>query len=382
MKKITDFTVASKKVILRCDFNVTIKNGKILSDEKIKSSLETINYLINHKARIIIMSHLGKITKAEDKENNSLFPVYLKLSKLLNTTVIFSSATRGKILEDKVHSLKPGEVLLIENTRYEDLNHDAESKCNIELCKYWAGLGEIFINDAFGTSHRRHASNYGISKYLPSGIGFLMEKEIEGLKIVTEPSHPFCVVMGGAKVDDKIDLIENILPKCDLLLVGGGIANSFLSINNNIGKSLINKDANKELKSLLYIYKEKIILPTDVVVLNNNKVVTKKVTEVEDEDIIYDIGIKTIENYENYIKKSQTIFINGTMGMYEDDRFASGTKEILSIISSTLAKTVIGGGDAIASAEHFHISKFSFISTGGGATLDYVGTNKIRCLDK
>jgi phosphoglycerate kinase len=381
MKKITDFTYASKKVILRCDFNVTIKNGKILSDEKIKSSLETINYLIKHKAIVIIMSHLGKIKTEKDKEENSLYIVYQRLCKLLDTKVIFSSVTRGKILEDKIASLNPGEVLLMENTRFEDLNNESESKCNVGLCKYWASLGDIFINDAFGMTHRRHASNYGLTKYMPSGIGFLIEKEIEGLKIVTEPKHPFIVIMGGAKVDDKIDLIENILPKCEYLLIGGGIANSFLAINHNIGKSLINKEKSKEIKSLLYIYKEKIIIPSDVKVLDNEKVVNKKVEDIQDSDIIYDIGSETVENFKKYVFEAKTIFINGTVGMYEDDRFADGTKEILEAVSKSKAKSVIGGGDALSSAEHFKINDFDFISTGGGATLDYIGSGKLKCME-
>lgn len=382
MKKITEINVENKKILLRCDLNVSIKNGKILSDERIKASLKTIDYLINKNAKVIIMSHLGKIKDEKDKDNNSLFIVYKRLCELLSTKVLFSSATKGRILEEKINSLKPGEVLLMENTRYEDLNEQAESKCNVTLSKYWASLGDIFINDAFGMTHRKHASNYGIAKYLPSAIGFLVEEEINGLDKVIKPKHPFVVVMGGAKVDDKLDLITKILPKCDYLLLGGGIANSFLGTSYNIGKSLTNEEKYSELKKLLHIYKERIILPKDVIVENDNKISTKLITDITDNDVIYDIGKETIKEYKEYIELAKTIFLNGTMGMYESSNYEEGTKKILKSISSQKSYTVIGGGDALTSAEYFKINGFKFISTGGGASLDYLANEKLKCMDK
>lgn len=383
MKKITDFNYEDKKVLLRCDFNVTIKDGKILSDERIKASLKTINYLIDKKAKIILLSHLGKVKTKEDLEKNTLFPVYLRLSELLKTNVYFSSATRGEILENKITYLKPGEILLVENTRYEDYPNKYESNCDENLAKYWASLADIFINDAFAMTHRKHASNYGIAKYLPHGIGFLIEDELKGLNLVTNPAYPFTVIMGGAKVEDKLDIIKGILPKCDHILLGGGLANSFINIDNNVGLSLKDDTKKEELKELLSIYKDKIVLPVDFKVLNNNEIFTRNYNEVKDEDMILDIGEKTISIYKERINASSTIFLNGTMGKYEEHKeFEQGTKEILSAVAASQAKTVIGGGDAISSTEVFNIKGFDFISTGGGATLEYISTNKLKCFEE
>lgn len=383
MKNIIDFTFEGKKVILRCDFNVTIKEGQILSDERIKASLKTINYLIDKKAKIILLSHLGKVKTKDDIEKNTLFPVYQKLCELLKTNVYFSSATRGTILENKISYLQDGEVLLVENTRYEDYPDKKESKCDEELSKYWASLGDIFINDAFAMTHRQHASNYGIAKYLPHAMGFLIEEEIKGLGIVSNPDKPFCVIMGGAKVEDKLDIIKGILPKCDYLLVGGGIANSFLNINYNVGLSLKDDSKKEELKELLSLYKDKIILPIDYKVLNNGEVKQRKYDKIEDDDNILDIGENTLSIYKERISSSATIFLNGTMGKYEQQKeFENGTKEILQAILSSKAKTVIGGGDAISSAEYFNVKGFTFVSTGGGATLEYLATGKLKCFER
>lgn len=383
MKNIIDFTFEGKKVILRCDFNVTIKEGQILSDERIKASLKTINYLIDKKAKVILLSHLGKVKTKDDIEKNTLFPVYQKLCELLKTNVYFSSATRGTILENKISYLQDGEVLLVENTRYEDYPDKKESKCDEELSKYWASLGDIFINDAFAMTHRQHASNYGIAKYLPHAMGFLIEEEIKGLEIVFNPDKPFCVIMGGAKVEDKLDIIKGILPKCDYLLVGGGIANSFLNINYNVGLSLKDDSKKEELKELLSLYKDKIILPIDYKVLNNGEVKQRKYDKIEDDDNILDIGENTLSIYKERINSSATIFLNGTMGKYEQQKeFENGTKEILQAILSSKAKTVIGGGDAISSAEYFNVKGFTFVSTGGGATLEYLATGKLKCFER
>lgn len=383
MKNIIDFTFEGKKVILRCDFNVTIKEGQILSDERIKASLKTINYLIDKKAKVILLSHLGKVKTKDDIEKNTLFPVYQKLCELLKTNVYFSSATRGTILENKISYLQNGEVLLVENTRYEDYPDKKESKCDEELSKYWASLGDIFINDAFAMTHRQHASNYGIAKYLPHAMGFLIEEEIKGLEIVSNPDKPFCVIMGGAKVEDKLDIIKGILPKCDYLLVGGGIANSFLNINYNVGLSLKDDSKKEELKELLSLYKDKIILPIDYKVLNNGEVKQRKYDKIEDDDNILDIGENTLSIYKERISSSATIFLNGTMGKYEQQKeFENGTKEILQAILSSKAKTVIGGGDAISSAEYFNVKGFTFVSTGGGATLEYLATGKLKCFER
>ena len=313
MKTITDFKLKNKKVILRCDFNVTIKDGEILNDNKIKVSLKTINYLINENAKVILMSHLGKIKEESDKKDKSLIIVYDKLKQLLdkNTNVYFSPNTRGDELEKMIDNLKPGEVLLMENTRFEDVPGNKESGNDKELSKYWASLGDIFINDAFGNTHRRHASNCGITRYIKSGVGFLVEEELKHLDLLFKPELPFTVIMGGAKANDKIYLISNILKRSDYLLLGGGIANTFLNVSNEVGKSLISEDALNEAALLLEKYPEKIIMPIDVIVLNKNQVIPKFINEISSDDYIYDIGPETIKLYKEYIDKSKTIFIHG-----------------------------------------------------------------------
>lgn len=382
MKTLKDFEFKGKKVILRSDFNVSIKDGKIISNERITAELPTINYLIERGAKVIIMSHLGKIKGEEDKKKNTLYIVYEELLKLINTKIIFSPATQGKILEEKISFLQNGEVLLMENTRYEDLENKKESNCDEELSRYWASLGDIFINDAFGMTHRKHASNYGISKFLPTGIGFLIESEIKGLAPILEPEKPFTIIMGGAKLEDKLSLIKSLVPKCDKLLLGGGIANTFLAVNNNIGQSLASHDLISEAQNLISIYKERIIMPVDVKVKNDTKSLVKDISDITDNDIILDIGPKTLELYKKYISASETIFLNGTVGKYEEEGFEDGTKEILDAVSKTEAYSVIGGGDALSSAEYFKINDFSFISTGGGATLNYIATEKLACFEE
>lgn len=382
MKTLKDFEFKGKKVILRSDFNVSIKDGKIISNERITAELPTINYLIEKGAKVIIMSHLGKIKGEEDKKKNTLYIVYEELLKLINTKIIFSPATQGKILEEKISFLQNGEVLLMENTRYEDLENKKESNCDEELSRYWASLGDIFINDAFGMTHRKHASNYGISKFLPTGIGFLIESEIKGLAPILEPEKPFTIIMGGAKLEDKLSLIKSLVPKCDKLLLGGGIANTFLAVNNNIGQSLASHDLISEAQNLISIYKERIIMPVDVKVKNDTKSLVKDISDITDNDIILDIGPKTLELYKKYISASETIFLNGTVGKYEEEGVEDGTKEILDAVSKTEAYSVIGGGDALSSAEYFKINDFSFISTGGGATLNYIATEKLACFEE
>lgn len=384
MKYIKDYKINNKKVILRCDLNVSIKDGKIIDDTKIIKSLDTIKYLIENNNSIIILSHLGKIKSETDKEKNTLYPVYLKLKELLNSTVYFSKTTRGKELEDIASNLKEKEILLIENTRFEDFPEKLESGCNLELSKYWASLGDIFVNDAFGTSHRRHASNYGIKKYLDSYYGILINEELTKLKELTvNPKKPFTVIMGGAKVDDKLALIEEMLKECDKLIVGGGIANTFLLAENyNIGSSLSNKDYIPQIKEILTNYKDKIIVPTDFYVENNGIKKYRKINEIENNDIIYDIGTISLKEYEKIINDSNTIFLNGTVGLYENENYAYGTKELLSILKKSNKKVFIGGGDAVAATNKLgYNDSFYYKSTGGGATLEYIIEKKLIALE-
>ena len=370
-KTIQDYTYKDKLVIIRCDLNVPINNGIITDDTRIKESLESINYLIEKEAKIIILSHLGKVKTEEDKKDNTLYPVYLKLQEYLNTKVYFSKETRGKSLEDLVNNLKNKEVLLIENTRYEDVPNKLESSCDEELSKYWASLGEIFINDAYGTSHRCHASNVGIARLLPNAVGFLVEKEITKLdEILNENTHPYTIIMGGKKISDKTLVIDNLIKKCDYLLLGGGMCFTFLkALNKNIGESIVDEDNIEYCKNILDKYSEKIILPIDIVTKNKE---IKNIDNLNNTDIGYDIGPKTIELFNSIIIKSKRIIINGPMGVFEEKPFDKGTISIYETITNNNIKTLIGGGDTAASANILGYNNFYHISTGGGATLEYL----------
>lgn len=382
MKNIEEIDVRNKTVILRADLNVSIKDGKIISDKRIISSLKTIKYLLNQNAKIIILSHLGKIKTSVDTKTNSLLVVYERLEELLpEVNIYFSPITKGIELDKAVERLNSSEILLIENTRFEDLDNKKESTNDLELAKYWASLGEVLIDDAFGMTHRRHASNYGIKKFLPYAYGFLIKEELLKLENLINPISPFTIVMGGAKVEDKSLLINNILNKCNYLLLGGGIANTFLAVNNEIGESLASYEYIETAKELLSKYPNKIILPIDVVTLSKQVIKIKNIKDINKEDKIYDLGPETIKLYQKYIESSETIFINGTVGLYEDDRFKNGTKEILEISQKSKGKTILGGGDAVASSEHFKINDFYHLSTGGGATLDYIAAGKLKSME-
>lgn len=379
-KSIRDFDLNNKKVIIRVDFNVPIKDGKILDDNRIVSSIKTIKYAIEKGAKVILMSHLGRVKEEKDKEKNSLKPISTRLSELLNQEVIFSSNTRGKELENKVNSLKNGEVLLMENTRFEDLEGKKESINDLELGKYWASLGDIFINDAFGTSHRSHASNVGIASILPSGIGFLIEEELNSFESLNNPKRPYTVILGGSKVKDKIGVIENLVNSSDYILIGGGMAYTFLkSMGYNIGASILDDTSIDFCKKILEQYKDKIILPVDSIVSKeiDGEIVLKNNNEFSADDIGLDIGNKTIENFKNIIKKSNTIVWNGPLGYFEIDKYNKGTKEILKSLDSN--KTVIiGGGDTASAAINFgYKDKFTHISTGGGASLELLEGKKL-----
>ena len=371
-KTLKDYEYKGKKVLLRCDLNVPIKDGNITDDTRIKESLKTINYLIEEDAKIIILSHLGKIKTEEDKKINTLYPVYLKLKELLNTNVYFSKETRGNNLEEKIKKLKNKEVLLIENTRFEDIDNKKESSCNEELSKYWASLGDIYINDAYGTTHRAHASNVGISKILPNAVGFLIEREITKLdEIMNEDTHPFIVIMGGKKISDKTLVIENLIEKCDKILVGGGMCFTFLkALNINVGLSIVDNDNIEFCKNILNKYQEKLILPLDIVTKTKE---IKDIDDMNDNDIGYDIGPKTIELFKSILKDSKRVVINGPMGVFEEEAFAKGTKELYECLKENNIKTLVGGGDSAASVNHLgYKNSFFHISTGGGATLEYL----------
>lgn len=382
MKTIRDFDLNGKKVIIRVDFNVPIKDGNITDDNRIKMSLETINYAIEKNAKVILMSHLGRVKIEEDKIKNDLKIIVSRLEELLNQKVIFSSSTRGIELEQKVSELKNGQVLLIQNTRYEDLNGNLESSNDESLGKYWASLGEIFINDAFGTSHRSHASNVGIASHLPSGIGFLVEKELKALDI-NHSEKPISIILGGSKVKDKISLIENLVNVADYILIGGGMAYTFLKAHGiEVGSSLLDEDSIDFCKRMLEQYPNKIILPIDSVnakeIKENVEAKECFISEIKEDEIGLDIGYNTAKLFKTYLEKSKTIIWNGPVGMYEIKPFDQGTKRICEILKNIDAKKIVGGGDTASAVINLGYQDiFNHISTGGGASLELLEGKKL-----
>ena len=377
MKFIEDAHLNNKRVVVRCDFNVPINDGVIEDDSKIVRSLKTIKYLIDNNCRVVLLSHLGRIKSEEDKDKNTLLPVRKRLEQLLEIPVAFIS----DFINDEIPS--DARVILIENTRYYDYPEKRESSNDPELAKAFSKLGDIFIFDAFGSAHRRHASTSGIANILPTYIGFLVQEELDNLSKILNHNSPFVVVMGGAKVDDKLPIIKQLLPSCDNLLLGGGLANSFLKAQEiNIGKSLATDDDNilVELKCLIELYKGKIIHPFDVVVENNGVVTEKDIFTIDNKDIIYDIGPKTAIRYENVIKGASTVFSNGTLGLCEDERFQGGTMKAFNAMKR-VETVVIGGGDTVSAVNNLGFSEDFILSSGGGASLEYIANGSLPVLD-
>lgn len=385
MKTIRDLDLNNKKVIIRCDFNVPIKDGKIIDDTRIIGALPTIKYALDNNAKVILMSHLGRIKEKEDLAKNNIEPVAERLSKLLEKEVKFINATRGEELENAINEMNNGDILLMQNTRYEDLDGKKESKNDPELGKYWASLGDVYINDAFGTIHRAHASNVGIPTNLKdtSAFGFLIEKELNALSILDNPEQPFVVVLGGAKVADKIGVIENLVTKADKILIGGGMAFTFLKAEGyNIGKSLLDEESLDFCKKILKDYKEKIILPVDVAVTNeytnDEEYRQKEISEIADDEMGLDIGSKTLELFEKYLSTAKSVIWNGPLGVYEFEKYKVNTDSLLKYIVDNNIKTVLGGGDIVAAASVAgYKDKVYHASTGGGATLEYLEGKKL-----
>lgn len=387
MKTIKDIDINNKKVLIRCDFNVPIKEGKIVDNTRIVGALPTIKYAIEHNAKVILLSHLGRIKEESDLDKNNLAPVAQELSKLLEKDILFSEKTRGSELEATVDSMEPGDVLLIQNTRYEDLDGKKESKNDPELGRYWASLGDVFVNDAFGTIHRAHASNVGIASNLESCIGFLIEKELNALNVLENPEHPFIVILGGAKVADKIGVIENLVTKADKILIGGGMAFTFLKAQGyEIGKSLLDKENIDFCKKMLENYKDKIELPVDFAVTNeytnDEEYRVKEVTNIANDEMGLDIGPQSIEKYQNIIKNASIVLWNGPLGVYEFDKYKKGTDELLEYAVSNNIKMILGGGDIVAAASNSgYKEKVYHASTGGGATLEFLEGKKLPGLE-
>lgn len=381
-KTIKDFDLKDKKVIIRVDFNVPIQDSEIKDDNRIKQSLETIEYALEHDAKVILLSHLGRIKTEEDKEKNTLEPVALRLSELLNKEVIFITETRGELVEEEIENLKSGQIILIENTRFEDLDGKKESSNDPELGKYWSSLGDIFINDAFGTSHRSHASNVGIASNLPSGIGFLIEKELEQLDL-DNVEKPLTVILGGSKVSDKIGVIKNLVNIADYILIGGGMAYTFLKASNiDIGKSLCDDENINFCKEMLKQYPDKIILPIDSV---NAKEISETtiprecfISDIKEDEIGLDIGKQTVKLFKSYLETSKTIIWNGPVGMFELEQFSHGTKQICETLKELDAKKIVGGGDTASAVINLgYKNYFDHISTGGGASLELLEGKKL-----
>ena len=383
MAKLTvkDVDLKGKKVLVRVDFNVPVKDGVITNDNRITAALPTIKYILEQGGRAILFSHLGRVKEEADKEGKSLAPVAADLAAKLGQEVKFiPGVTRGAELEAAVNALEDGQVLLVENTRFEDVDGKKESKNDPELGKYWASLGDgIFVNDAFGTAHRAHASNVGISANVEKAVaGFLLENEIAYIKEAVEaPERPFVAILGGSKVSDKIGVIENLLAKADKVLIGGGMTYTFYKAQGiEIGNSLVEEDKLDVAKALLEKSNGKLILPVDSKEANAFADYTEvKDTEGEAVDpgfLGLDIGPKSIAKFDKALTGAKTVVWNGPMGVFENPDFQAGTIGVMdAIVKQPGVKSIIGGGDSAAAAINLgRADKFSWISTGGGASME------------
>lgn len=383
MAKLTvkDVDLKGKKVLVRVDFNVPVKDGVITNDNRITAALPTIKYILEQGGRAILFSHLGRVKEEADKEGKSLAPVAADLAAKLGQEVKFiPGVTRGAELEAAVNALEDGQVLLVENTRFEDVDGKKESKNDPELGKYWASLGDgVFVNDAFGTAHRAHASNVGISANVDKAVaGFLLENEIAYIKEAVEtPERPFVAILGGSKVSDKIGVIENLLEKADKVLIGGGMTYTFYKAQGiEIGNSLVEEDKLDVAKALLEKSNGKLILPVDSKEANAFADYTEvKDTEGEAVDpgfLGLDIGPKSIAKFDQELTGAKTVVWNGPMGVFENPDFQAGTIGVMdAIVKQPGVKSIIGGGDSAAAAINLgRADKFSWISTGGGASME------------
>ncbi len=389
---VSDLDLKGKKVLVRVDFNVPIKNGVIGDDNRIVAALPTIKYIIEHGGKAILLSHLGRVKSDADKKELSLKPVAERLSELLKKPVTFVPSNEGKEVEDAINAMKDGDVVVLENTRFQDIDNDfgkRESGNDPKLGEYWASLGDMFVNDAFGTAHRSHASNVGIATAMkkdgkPVAAGFLMEKEIKFLgNAVENPVHPFVTILGGAKVSDKIAVIKNLIPKSDHILIGGGMAYTFLAAQGHkIGKSLFEKDRVELAKELLKEADGKIVLPVDNVAATEfSNDASREVVgdDIPDNMMGLDIGPKTVEKFTEILKDAKTVVWNGPMGAFEMPNFAKGTYAIADALANlTDATTIIGGGDSTSAVKKSGVAdKITHISTGGGASLQYLEGNEL-----
>ncbi|MDS3872883.1 phosphoglycerate kinase [Staphylococcus hominis] len=379
-KIVSDLDLKGKVVLERADFNVPLKNGEITNDNRIVQALPTIKYILEQGGKLVLFSHLGKVKEESDKKELNLKPVADSLTEKLGKEVVFVPETRGEKLESAIKNLNEGDVLLVENTRFEDLDGKKESKNDSELGKYWASLGDVFVNDAFGTAHREHASNVGISTHLETAAGYLMEKEIKFIGgVVNDPHKPVVAILGGAKVSDKIGVIKNLVNIADKIIIGGGMAYTFLKAQGKeIGLSLLEEDKIDFAKELLEKNGDQIVLPVDCKVAkefsNDAKITEVSIDEIPSDQEAMDIGPKTIELFTKELQGAHTVVWNGPMGVFEFSNFAKGTIGVCKAIANLEdAITIIGGGDSAAAAISLGFEEdFTHISTGGGASLEYL----------
>jgi len=373
-KTVRDIDLKDKRVLMRVDFNVPMQDGKVTDDKRIRASLPTIKYILDQGAALILMSHLGRPKSASDLEF-SLHPAAEVLSSLLEIPVKMAPDSVGSEVETMVKELKPGEVLMLENTRF----HPEEEKNDLEFAKQMSVLGEVYVNDAFGSAHRAHASTEGVARFLPAVSGFLMEQELEYLgRAVAKPEHPYIAILGGAKISDKIDVVESLLSKADKLIIGGGMANTFLAAQGlNMQDSLVEESALDTAKSILEKAGDKLILPVDAVIAD--KFAEDANTQVVDVDKIpagwrmMDVGPKTLELYKRALDGAKLIVWNGPVGVFEMPKFAEGTFALAKMLAESGATTVIGGGDSASAVKKAGVSKqMTHVSTGGGASLEFL----------
>jgi phosphoglycerate kinase len=373
-KTVKDIDLKGKRVLMRVDFNVPMQDGKVTDDKRIKASLPTIKYVLDQSASLILMSHLGRPKGGPDPEF-SLRPAAEVLSSHLGIPVKMAPDTVGPEVEAMAKELKPGEVLMLENTRF----HKGEEKNDLDLAKQMAALGDVYVNDAFGSAHRAHSSTEGVARFLPAVSGFLMEQELEYLgRAVANPEHPYIAILGGAKISDKINVVESLLTKADKLIIGGGMANTFLAAQGlNMQDSLVEKESLETAKSIMEKSGDKLILPVDAVIAD--KFDAEANTQIVDVDKIpsgwrmLDVGPKTLELYKQALNGAKLIVWNGPVGVFEMPKFAEGTFALAKLLADSGATTVIGGGDSASAVKKAGVAKqMTHVSTGGGASLEFL----------